>query len=108
MPFDDLIATVRRGDIIGVTGTPARSKRGELSIHPTSAQLLSPCLHMLPTEVTGLKNGETRFRQRYLDLIMNDHVRKIFYTRSKIPNYIRRFLDMRNFLEVETPMMNMV
>eukprot|EP01043_Picozoa_sp_COSAG02_P002767 COSAG02_NODE_65_length_42645_cov_26.951934_37_plen_226_part_00 len=91
MPFDDLIATVRRGDIIGVTGafdagipaaqvllcdtnmpvsvsggagTPARSKRGELSIHPTSAQLLSPCLHMLPTEVTGLKNGETRFRQR--------------------------------------------
>lgn len=108
MPFDDLISTIRRGDIIGITGTPACSKRGELSIHPTSAQLLSPCLHMLPTEVSGLKNGETRFRQRYLDLIMNDHVRQIFYTRSKITNYIRRFLDMRNFLEVETPMMNMV
>eukprot|EP01051_Picozoa_sp_SAG22_P004519 SAG22_NODE_244_length_14023_cov_45.200661_9_plen_496_part_00 len=102
LPFHAMNSTIRRGDIVGITGTPARSKRGELSIHPSAMQLLSPCLHMLPkAEITkkdgskegGLKDGETRFRQRYLDLIVNDEVRQIFYTRSKITNYIRRFLD---------------
>lgn len=99
---------LRRGDIIGCTGFPTRTKTGELSIIPTSCQLLSPCLHMLPNKTSGLKDQETRYRQRYLDLITNHHVRDIFYTRSKIVNYIRRYLDSRGFLEVETPMMNVV
>jgi hypothetical protein len=63
---------------------------------------------MLPAKHYGLTNQETRYRQRYLDLMLNPNVRNIFYTRSKIINYIRRFLDSRGFLEVETPMMNMI
>ena len=71
-------------------------------------QLLSACLHMLPKIDGSLKEQETRYRQRYLDLIVNGGVRNIFVTRAKIINYLRRFLDMRNFIEVETPMMNMI
>lgn len=63
---------------------------------------------MLPNKHSGLKDQETRYRQRYLDLMLNQHVRNNFYTRSKIINYVRRFLDERGFLEVETPMMNMI
>jgi len=99
---------LRRGDIIGVRGFPTRSKTGELSINPSEIKLLSPCLHMLPRSHTGLKDQETRYRQRYLDLIINDQVRKTFITRSKIITFIRQFLNDRNFLEVETPMMNMI
>lgn len=75
---------------------------------PRQLRLLSPCLHMLPHLHFGLKDKETRFRQRYLDLILNSRVRKIFETRSKIIAYVRRFLDELGFLEVETPMMNMI
>eukprot|EP00753_Platysulcus_tardus_P018541 PLAT6907.1.p2 GENE.PLAT6907.1~~PLAT6907.1.p2 ORF type:complete len:630 (+),score=336.91 PLAT6907.1:98-1987(+) len=100
-------SALRRGDIIGFRGHPGRSKRGELSLFPMRMQLLSPCLHMLPREHVGL-NKDTRYRQRYLDLILNDSTRDIFYTRARIINYIRRFLDERDFLEVETPMMNMI
>lgn len=71
-------------------------------------QLLSPCLHMLPTLHFGLKDKETRFRQRYLDLILNDKVRKTFQVRAKIISYVRQFFDQLGFLEVETPMMNMI
>ena len=99
---------VKRGDIIGVKGFPGKSKKGELSIFPRAIQLLSPCLHMLPMGYTGLKNQEVRYRQRYLDLILNYETRKVFESRAKIINYIRRFLDMRGFLEVETPMMNLI
>eukprot|EP00941_MAST-03F_sp_MAST-3F-sp1_P001934 g1934.t1 len=104
--FEELKSDCKRGDIVGVTGYPGKSKHGELSIFPTSMQVLTPCLHMLPKSYTGLKNQEVRFRQRYLDLIMNKTSRDTFYTRAKIINYLRRFLDVRNFLEVETPMMN--
>jgi len=100
--------TLRRGDIVGVTGYPGKSKKGELSIFPSSMQLLSPCLHMLPKREQGLQDKETRFRQRYLDLMLNPGTRDVFCTRAKIVNYIRRFLDSRGFLEVETPMMNMI
>ena len=102
--------SLRRGDIIGVTGMPGKSKKGELSIFPTKIQLLSPCLHMLPKVQgkQGFTNQETRYRQRYLDCIMNADARRTFCIRAKIINYIRRFLDMRGFLEVETPMMNMI
>ncbi|XP_018392992.1 PREDICTED: lysine--tRNA ligase [Cyphomyrmex costatus] len=101
-------AKIKRGDIIGVIGKPAKSKKGEFSIIPRSITLLSPCLHMLPHLYFGLKDKETRFRQRYLDLILNDKVRQIFHIRAKIIAYIRKFLDNMGFLEVETPMMNMI
>ena len=101
-------SAVRSGDIIGVVGTPGRSNTGELSIFPSSTLLLTPCLRLLPSKHYGLKDQETRYRQRYLDLMLNPHVRLNFYTRSKVINYVRRFLDERGFLEVETPMMNMI
>ncbi|XP_063617527.1 lysine--tRNA ligase isoform X2 [Cydia splendana] len=99
---------LRRGDIIGCVGHPGKTKKGELSIVPKTIKLLSPCLHMLPHLHFGLKDKETRFRKRYLDLILNDKVRQTFYTRAKIIAYIRRFLDNMGFLEIETPMMNMI
>ncbi|XP_032529808.2 lysine--tRNA ligase isoform X2 [Danaus plexippus] len=99
---------LRRGDIIGIVGHPGKTKKGELSVIPKTIKLLSPCLHMLPHLHFGLKDKETRFRKRYLDLILNDKVRQTFYTRAKIISYIRRFLDNMGFLEIETPMMNMI
>lgn len=104
---------LRRGDIIGVVGFPACSNpkgrdKGELSIAPTKIVLLCPCLHMLPKSNT-LTDPEVRFRHRYLDLIVNhEEVRPTFFTRTKIIKYVRSFLDQRGFLEVETPMMNMI
>jgi lysyl-tRNA synthetase class 2 len=111
--FQKIHRMVRRGDIIGVRGSPGRSKNGELSIFPSTIELLSPCLHMLPfakgeTGLGGITNMETRYRQRYLDLIVNNDVRRIFEIRSAIINKIRKYLDDRHFLEVETPMMNMI
>nr|KAF6406989.1 hypothetical protein HJG59_007068 [Molossus molossus] len=91
---------LRRGDIIGVQGNPGKTKKGELSIIPYEITLLSPCLHMLPHLHFGLKDKETRYRQRYLDLILNDFVRQKFIIRSKIITYIRSFLDELGFLEV--------
>lgn len=105
--FAKIHAVLRRGDIVGVRGFPGKSKKGELSIFPTEIVLLSPCMHMLPKARYGL-NMDTRFRQRYLDLILNDETRAVFQTRAKIINFTRRFLDERHFLEVETPMMNMI
>lgn len=99
---------LRRGDIIGVVGNPGKTKKGELSIIPYEITLLSPCLHMLPHLHFGLKDKETRYRQRYLDLILNDYVRQKFITRAKIVTYIRSFLDELGFLEIETPMMNII
>lgn len=100
-------ARLRRGDIIGVTGHPGKSRKGELSIFPTKITLLSPCMHMLPKEQQGL-NQDTRYRQRYLDLIVTPSTRDVFYTRAKIVDFVRDFLRERDFLEVETPMMNMI
>lgn len=109
--FEEIHSSIHRGDIIGIVGIPARSspknKPGELSIIPRTIQILSHCVHMLPGH-QGLKNQETRYRQRYLDLIMNPNVRDIFFTRTQIIKLVRRFLDERGFLEVETPMMNMI
>ncbi|KAH9932521.1 lysyl-tRNA synthetase [Fomitopsis serialis] len=98
----------RRGDIVGVIGTPARTKKGELSIAPKEMILLAPNLHQLPSEHFGLKDQETRYRKRYLDLILSQDTRRIFLTRSKIINYVRRFFDALGFLEVETPMTSMI
>ncbi len=106
--FDEVHAHLRRGDIIGVVGYPGKTKKGELSVFAEDVTLLSPCLHMLPKAHYGFKDQETRYRQRYLDLIMNNNVRDKFITRARIINYLRRFLDNLGFLEVETPMMNMI
>lgn len=104
---------LRRGDIIGVVGypgrtSPAKGGEGEVSVFATSIQLLTPCLHMLPTEHYGFKDQEARYRKRYLDLIVNDSVRDRFKVRSAIISYIRRFLDTRDFIEVETPILNVI
>lgn len=101
-------AKVRRGDIVGVTGTAGKSRTGEFSIFATQVKLLSSCLHMLPRSEQGLTDTEVRFRQRYLDLIVNQGNRDIFIRRSQIVKFVRRFLDERKFLEVETPMMSAI
>ena len=111
--FYKIHRTIKRGDIVGVTGYPGKSKHGELSIFPIEIILLSPCLHMIPfpkgdTGIGGITNQETRYRQRYLDLIVNNDVRNTFIIRSQIINGIRTYLNDRHFLEVETPMMNMI
>lgn len=106
--FTALHAAIHRGDIVGVRGFPGKSKKGELSIFPREFIRLTPCLRMLPQVRTGLKDQETRYRQRYLDLIMNDNVRKRFIVRSKIITYLRNFLNARGFTEVETPILNMI
>jgi lysyl-tRNA synthetase class 2 len=106
--FAEVHANINRGDIIGVRGFVGRSRTGELSIFPRETKLLSTCWHMLPKDFTGLKDQEVRYRKRYLDLIMNEPIRKTFEVRSKIVNFIRHYLDSRGFLEVETPMMNMI
>ncbi|KAH7889016.1 lysyl-tRNA synthetase [Phlebopus sp. FC_14] len=98
----------RRGDIVGVVGSPSRSQKGELSIAPRDMILLAPNLHQLPSSHFGLKDQETRYRKRYLDLILSEDTRRIFVTRSRIINYIRHFLDNLGFLEVETPITNMI
>ncbi|KAF7317022.1 Lysine--tRNA ligase [Mycena chlorophos] len=108
---DSFVAThdvFRRGDIVGVIGTPSRTQKGELSISPSSMVLLAPNLHQLPSTHFGLKDQETRYRKRYLDLILNDNTRRLFITRSKILNYIRRFFDNLGFMEVETPITSLL
>ncbi|UJR15161.1 hypothetical protein I4U23_002124 [Adineta vaga] len=99
---------IRRGDIIGAKGKPTRTKKGELSLIPTELIILTPTLHQLPSLHYGLKDKETRFRQRYLDLLINESVRQKFIVKAKIINYVRQFLNTLGFLEVETPMMNMI
>ena len=110
--FEDTHDPIRRGDFIGVIGNPGRTnpkdKEGELSVSATDVIQLSYCLHMLPKVETGLKDTETRFRQRYLDLLMNPEVKRNFVMRNNIINYVRQFLLDRKFIEVETPQMNMI
>ena len=110
--FEDTHDFIRRGDFIGVIGHPGRTspkdKEGELSVSATDVIQLSYCLHMLPKVETGLKDTETRFRQRYLDLLMNPEVKRNFIMRNNIINYVRQFLLDRKFVEVETPQMNMI
>ena len=93
------------GDIVGIVGTVFRTKTGEISIHVTSITLLSKSLQILPEKFHGLTNTDLRYRQRYVDLIMNEDVKETFITRSRIISCIRRFLDGEGFLEVETPML---
>lgn len=106
--FREIHTILKRGDLVGVVGYPGKSKKGELSIFPTKIELLSPCLHMLPKAFTGLKNQEVRYRQRYLDLILNNETSRVFNIRAQVINGVRDFLNNMGFLEVETPMMNLI
>lgn len=93
------------GDIVGVEGTVFKTKTGECSIHAVKVVLLSKSLKPLPEKFHGLTDTDTRYRQRYVDLIMNPEVKDTFIKRSKIISEIRKFLDSENFMEVETPML---
>ena len=94
------------GDIIGIKGFVFKTRRGEISIHAKELKLLSKSLRPLPEKWHGLKDTETRYRQRYVDLIVNPEVRRNFEIRSGFIKYLRNFLDNRGFMEVETPVLN--
>src|SRR5947208_12988306 len=93
------------GDIVGVAGKPGRSKRGEPSIEVTDLQLLAKIRRPLPDTFHGLTDVETRYRQRYLDLLMNDESRALAATRVQIVAAVRAYLDGEGFVEVETPIL---
>jgi len=96
------------GDIIGVIGKPFLTKTGELTLNVSDFELVTKSLRPLPEKFHGLKDVEARYRQRYVDLIVNPKVREIFRTRTKILKLIRQYLDERGFMEVETPMMQVI
>ena len=93
------------GDVIGITGEVFRTQTGEMSIHASHVTLLSKSLQILPEKFHGLTNTDTRYRQRYVDLIMNPEVKDTFIKRSRIISAIRKYLDGEGFMEVETPML---
>lgn len=93
------------GDILGITGEVFKTKTGEMSIHASTVTLLSKSLQILPEKFHGLTDTDTRYRQRYVDLIMNAEVKDTFVKRSKVLSSIRRYLDGQGFMEVETPML---
>ena len=93
------------GDVIGIEGEVFRTKTGEISIHASHVTLLSKSLQILPEKFHGLTNTDTRYRQRYVDLIMNPEVKDTFIKRSRIISAIRKYLDGEGFMEVETPML---
>ncbi|MGN1473879.1 MAG: lysine--tRNA ligase [Eubacteriales bacterium] len=93
------------GDIVGICGTVFKTKTGEISVHATKVTLLSKSLQILPEKYHGLTNTDLRYRQRYVDLIVNPEVRDVFLKRSRIIHEIRSFLDTQGFIEVETPML---
>lgn len=96
------------GDILGVTGVVVRTQRGQLSVAPKSATLLSKAVRPLPEKFHGLSDKETRYRQRYVDLIANDDVRETFCKRSQILSTFRRFMESDGYMEVETPILQTI
>ena len=103
-----LIKMMDIGDIVGVTGEVFRTHMGELSVKASALEMLSKSLRPLPEKWHGLKDKETRYRQRYVDLIVNPEVRDTFVKRSRVLKTVREVLDGRDFLEVETPMLNTI
>ncbi|MBQ9685278.1 MAG: lysine--tRNA ligase [Oscillospiraceae bacterium] len=96
------------GDIVGVSGYVFKTKTGEISVHVQSVVLLSKSLRPLPEKFHGMTNTELKYRQRYVDLIMSEESRRNFEIRSKFISYVRRFLDGRGYMEVETPVLNTI
>lgn len=103
--YDELYKRLDIGDIIGVEGWVFRTRTGELTVHVEKLTLLTKSLRPLPEKWHGLKDKEIRYRQRYVDLIVNEDVKKVFLARTKIVRAIRNFLDSRGFVEVETPVL---
>ncbi len=101
----DAFRELDRGDFVGASGFVFRSKMGELTLHVTSFEVLGKALAPLPDKWHGLTDVEKRYRQRYVDLAVNPHVRDVFITRSKIVAEMRRFIDARGFYECETPVL---
>lgn len=104
--YRELSASLDIGDIVGVTGEAFRTRRGEISIKAEQITILSKGLLPLPEKYHGLKDTDARYRQRYLDLIVNPEVKDVFVKRSRIISAIREFLDQKSFLEVETPVLH--
>ena len=104
----DLFRQLDLGDFLGVKGTLDKTRTGEVTVFATDLTILSKALRPLPEKWHGLRDVETRYRQRYLDLVSNEDVMKIFITRAKVVAAIRRYLDGLGFLEVETPMMQTI
>ncbi|KAF7699552.1 putative lysine--tRNA ligase, cytoplasmic [Cucumispora dikerogammari] len=102
----DVLPDIFRGDIIGFSGFAMRTKTKELSIKVTDIKILTPCVKILPASYYGLKDIEAIYRRRYIDLIMNNQSRSRFVTRAKIISFLRSFLDNKNFIEVETPVLD--
>ncbi|WP_302153757.1 lysine--tRNA ligase [uncultured Enorma sp.] len=104
----ELLGELDLGDIVGVTGKVVRTKRGQLSVAPTKLTLLSKAVRPLPEKFHGLSDKETRYRQRYVDLIMNDDVRDTFRKRSQIISAFRRYMEDNAYMEVETPILQTI
>lgn len=104
----ELLGELDLGDIVGVTGNVVRTKRGQLSVAPTKLTLLSKAVRPLPEKFHGLSDKETRYRQRYVDLIMNDDVRDTFRKRSQIISAFRRYMEDNAYMEVETPILQTI
>jgi lysyl-tRNA synthetase class 2 len=104
----DLLKLIERGDFLGARGIVTKTKRGEISVKVQNFTLLSKALRHLPTKWFGLKDVEERYRQRYVDLLLNKNVREIFLKRTQILKEIRNFLDEKGFVEVETPILQLV
>jgi len=96
------------GDIVGATGTIMKTNKGELSVHVDSIELLTKSLQPLPEKFHGLTDQEIRYRQRYVDLIMNEETRNTFKIRSQVIEFLRSYLNNENYIEVETPMMHVI
>ncbi len=108
---EDLYKDFKRmdiGDIVGIEGEVFRTKTGEISIHAANVTLLSKSLQVLPEKFHGLTNTDLRFRQRYVDLIVNPEVKRNFIIRSQFIKFMRRYLDDRRYIEVETPVLNTI
>jgi lysyl-tRNA synthetase, class II len=104
--FDEITKLAEVGDIIEVTGYAFVTKTGELTMHVKSFEILTKAVSPLPEKFHGLTDMETRYRQRYLDLIMNREVKDVFVERSRIVSFVRKFFEEKGFLEVETPMIH--
>jgi len=108
---EDIYAAFKKwdiGDIIGVEGIVFKTQTGEISVHATAITLLAKSLIPLPEKFHGLTNNDLRFRQRYVDLIMNDNVKRNFVIRSQFIKFMRKYLDDMNYIEVETPVLNTI
>ena len=106
--YDEFTELTDRGDIVGISGVMMRTNKGELTIHASAINILTKSIQPLPEKYHGIVDQELKYRQRYIDLIMNADSRRVFETRSQVIRVMRDFFDRRGYLEVETPMMHLL